>query len=170
MVAVAYHRAYGVPVVSTRCANLFGPGDTNWRRLVPGTFRSVLRGERPVLRSDGTLRRDYLYVDDAVSGYLALAVAGKHDRSLLGSAFNFSGGQNLSVAEMVEAIAGVAGRPDLRPVTTGNPAGEIAHQALDDTRARQRLGWCPGWSLDTALAQTHVWYATALTPYTSGVR
>ncbi|MFL7790708.1 MAG: NAD-dependent epimerase/dehydratase family protein, partial [Anaerolineae bacterium] len=115
ILARAYFATYDLPVAVTRCANLYGGGDLNWNRIVPGTVRSLIRGERPVIRSDGTLLRDYLYVRDAVHAYMTLA---EHldEGGVQGEAFNFGMDKPTSVLEMVQAIVAVSDRPDLEPV------------------------------------------------------
>lgn len=163
LIAACYARTYGTPVAITRCGNLFGPGDLNWQRLVPGTVRSLLRGERPVIRSDGTMTRDYLYAPDAVLAYLCLAEALGADRSLAGEAFNFSTEQPLSVVDLVarlQTAAGTALEPDVRATATN----EIDHQYLSAEKARRVLAWRPRFTLDDALSETVAWYRTELRP------
>jgi CDP-glucose 4,6-dehydratase len=167
LLAQSYATTYGLPVAIARCGNVFGPADLHWSRLVPGTIRSLLRGERPVIRSDGTLVRDYLYVDDAVSGYLALADwldAASHapGAPVDPRAFNFSTGRPQSVLEMTERLRVACGRPDLEPVIEDTARGEIAAQHLDSTRAHTTLGWRPNPALDESLARTTAWYRANL--------
>ncbi len=115
LISTSYHRTFGVPVCVTRCGNFFGPGDRNWERLVPGTIRSLLRGERPVIRSDGTMVRDYLYVVDGALAYLRLVESMARDPAVLGEAFNFSTETPLTVLELVAALqAGGRHRPRAR--------------------------------------------------------
>jgi len=157
LIARSYAVTFGVPVCITRCGNFFGPGDLNWERLIPGTIRTLVRGERPVIRSDGTLTRDYLYVVDGVRAYLRLAEALERDPSLAGTAFNFSSESPLSVLDLVSMLQRAAGTniaPDIRSVAHG----EIAHQALSAERARLVLGWVPEYSMESALAETVQWY------------
>lgn len=159
MIAQSYAHTWSIPVGITRCGNLYGPGDLNWNRLIPGTIRSVLRGERPVLRSDGSLVRDYLYVDDAVSGYLALARAVHEDPSLAGEAFNFSAEAPVSVFDVATMIARLAS-PDspLAPVVLAEAKHEIRKQYLSAQKARARLGWSPRTGLEAGLLATLDWY------------
>jgi CDP-glucose 4,6-dehydratase len=169
LIAQSYAAAYGLPVAIARCGNIFGPGDLHWSRLVPGTIRSLLRGERPVIRSDGTLVRDYLYVDDAVDAYLRLARWAMHtstsDDPL--RAFNFSGANALSVLEMTRLLQDACQRRDLDPCILNNSSGEILEQELDCTRARSVLGWRPQHTLISALAATVEWYSQFLRSDTS---
>lgn len=158
LIAQAYAATFGVRVVITRCGNLFGGGDLNWNRIVPGTIRSVLRGERPVIRSSGRLTRDYLYVEDAVDAYLAAAQALEDDDSLVGQAFNISYEQPQTVLEIVERILAIVGRPDLRPEIWDEATNEIHDQFLDARRARKLLGWAPRFMLEEGLARTVPWY------------
>ena len=161
MIAASYARTYGVNVGITRCGNLFGPGDTNWERLFPGVIRQLLEGQRPVIRSDGTLTRDYLYVEDAARCYLLLAEAAAARPDLAGEAFNFASGRPLSVLEVVElmqAAVGTALEPDVRATAVG----EISHQYLSAHKARAVLGWEPTCTFEEGLERTVAWYRTAL--------
>jgi CDP-glucose 4,6-dehydratase len=161
MLAMTHHASYGTPVAITRCANFYGPGDRNWRRLVPGTLRSVLAGERPVIRSDGSPLRDYLYVKDGVSAYLRLAEAMADDGGLAGQSFNFSAEQPLTVLEMVQQVQKAAGT-SLEPLIVNDAEGEIPAQHLSAARAREVLGWAPAYSLDDGLAETVDYYREIL--------
>lgn len=157
LICASYARVFGVPVVITRCGNFFGPGDTNWARLVPSVSRDLLEGRRPVIRSDGSPVRDYLYIREAGLAYIRLAEAILEDASLAGEAFNFSSGRPLNVLDMVDLISkavGVAGVPDVRDTARH----EIAAQHLDSSKARQVLGWEPVYSTEEALAETVAWY------------
>ena len=158
LLGVSYHQVWDVPVAITRCGNFFGGGDTNWARIVPGTIRSLLRGERPVIRSDGTLVRDYLYVVDGALAYLCLAEAMAGDPTLAGQAFNFSTESQLTVLDFVELITKAVGRTDLEPDVQATAAHEIPHQYLSAEKARQRLGWRPRYTIEEALAETVEWY------------
>jgi len=161
LIARMYALTYGVPVAITRCGNFYGGGDLNWNRLVPGTIRSVLKGERPVIRSDGTLIRDYFYVEDGAEAYLTLAAALHARPELRGEAFNFSAEKALSVLQLVEAITqavGVRLAPDVR----GEAVAEIQKQFLSSARAKAVLGWEGRYPLGTALAETVAWYRTFL--------
>lgn len=158
LIATAYHRTYGLPVTITRCGNFFGGGDLNWNRIVPGTMRSILLNERPVVRSDGSLRRDYIYVEDAAIAYLTLAERAMEDRSVHGEAFNFSNEDPKTVLEMVGLIQEATGRGDLNPVVQGNAPNEIPDQFLSSAKARSVLGWKPRFELREGLRRTHGWY------------
>ncbi|RJO68877.1 MAG: NAD-dependent epimerase/dehydratase family protein [Myxococcales bacterium] len=157
LVAQAYAATYGLPVTITRCGNLYGGGDLNWNRIVPGTIRSVLRGERPVVRSDGEYVRDYFYVEDAVDAYLLLAEAMAADGRLRGDAFNFSNETPITVTELVRTILRLMASP-LEPVILNEASNEIRRQYLAADKARQALGWRPRFSLDEGLLRTIEWY------------
>jgi CDP-glucose 4,6-dehydratase len=161
LLASAYATSYGLPIGIARCANIYGGGDLNWDRIVPGTIRSLLSGEAPIIRSDGTLRRDYLHVDDAVTGYLALGKALISGREL-GEAFNFGHGQPVTVLEIVDEIGKVLGRTDLAPIIKSDAPNEIPAQWLDASKAASRLGWTPGLTLAEGLRRTAGWYRAVL--------
>jgi CDP-glucose 4,6-dehydratase len=163
IVALSYFHTHGVPVAITRCGNLFGGGDLNWSRLVPGTIRSALRGEAPVIRSNGRLVRDYFYVRDAVEAYLRLAER-LPDPAVTGTAFNFGNERPLSVLDMVGLILGLMGRTWLVPKVLDEATHEIPEQYLDCGKARQQLGWRPTYSIEDALRETIGWYETHLAP------
>jgi CDP-glucose 4,6-dehydratase len=162
LIAQSYWTSFGLRVATIRCGNLFGGGDLNWNRLVPGTIRSVLRDSPPVIRSSGRLIRDYIYVEDAVDAYLAVADALAESEALAGQGINVSYGEPRSVVELVEHILGLMGRPDLQPTILGEASNEIADQYLDATRARKVLGWTPRVTLDEGLARTIAWYRRLL--------
>ena len=157
LIATAYFKSYGLPVAIVRCANLFGPGDLNFNRILPGTIQSVLRGEPPVVRSDGSYLRDYLYVREAAEAYLMLAEAMDNPK-IRGEAFNFSAGKPLRVLELVEMILKAMKSP-LRPVVENRATNEIPEQYLDSAKARAMLGWKPRFSFEDALRETIDWYA-----------
>jgi CDP-glucose 4,6-dehydratase len=162
MIARSYAVAYELPVAVTRLANVYGPGDLNWSRLIPDTARALARGERPVIRSDGTPERDYLYVEDAVDAYLA--VAASLDRpELRGRAWNAGCAAPVSVREVVERLIAASGRhvePDIKG--EGTPRGEIDRQFLDSTQIREELGWNARVDLDRGLPMTWEWYKRRL--------
>ena len=158
LIAQSYATTYRLPVVIARCGNLFGGGDLNWNRIVPGTIRSALRGEPPLIRSDGTPTRDYFYVEDGVTAYILLAEQLHKDPSLGGEAFNFSNEQPLSVLQVAREILSAAGRANLQPVIQNEASAEIPHQYLDAGKARQRLGWKSRYSLQEGLKETIHWY------------
>ena len=136
---------------------MYGDGDTEWTRIVPGTMRSVLAGERPLIRSDGTYVRDYLYVEDVADGVITLARAVAEVRSLAGEAFNFAAEERLSALEMVHLILGVM-RSDLQPEVLGTAAHEIPEQRVSARKAGDKLGWAPKVSLEEGLSRTADWY------------
>jgi CDP-glucose 4,6-dehydratase len=160
LLAAAYHHTYGLPVTIARCGNVYGGGDVNWSRIVPGTIRSLLRGERPVLRSDGAPVREYIYVKDAVEAYIALA-EGADRADVAGEAFNFGAHTRATALEMVAAIAR-AMQVDVNPVILNAAAMEIRDQTLDAGKAHARLGWRAGWALDDGLRETVAWYRAHL--------
>jgi len=162
MLALTYHHTYNLPVGVTRCANIFGGGDLNFNRLAPEVIRAALLGERPVIRSDGTLRRDYFFVRDAVHAYLTLAEQ-MDDPTLHGQAFNFGIDDPKSVLEMARLIISLAGRPDLEPIIENRELQEIQDQYLCSNKARQVLGWRPQYTLEEGLRQTIAWYKEFLT-------
>lgn len=158
LIATAYATTYDLPVAITRCGNFFGGGDLNWNRIVPGTIRSVLRGEAPVIRSDGLSSRDYLYVEDGAESYLALAEALMERPELRGEAFNFGHNTPLTVIDLVEKILQVTGRSDLQSEILCEAPNEIPHQYLDSAKAREVLGWSPRFTLEEGLERTVDWY------------
>jgi CDP-glucose 4,6-dehydratase len=161
LLARSYARTFGLPAAVTRCGNFFGPGDTNWARLVPGTIRSVLAGERPLIRSDGSLTRDYLYVVDGALSYLRLAEALDKDPALGGEAFNFSTERPLSVLDLVALVQQAAGTT-LEPDIQASATHEISHQFLSAEKARRVLNWAPAYTIEEALAETVAWYRAEL--------
>jgi CDP-glucose 4,6-dehydratase len=161
LIAQTYAKVYGVPVAITRCGNFYGGGDLNWNRIVPGTIRSVLRGERPIIRSDGNFVRDYIYAEDAVGAYLYLAEKLARSPKLRGEAFNFSNETQISVRDLVAKIlAQMDSR--LKPIVRNEASNEIRHQYLSAAKARRVLGWKPRYTLDTGLRRTIAWYRKAL--------
>jgi CDP-glucose 4,6-dehydratase len=162
MIARAYAATYEMPVAVTRLANVYGPGDVNWARLIPDTARALVRGARPVIRSDGTPERDYLYVEDAADAYLAVGDS-LDDPAQRGRAWNAGTGVPLSVLGVVQRLIAVSGRdvePDIHG--TGVPHGEIDRQYLDPAAMRQELGWSPEWDFDEGLRVTWEWYERTL--------
>jgi len=162
LLAQSYAQTYRLPVAVTRCGNLYGGGDLNWNRLVPGTIRSALGGERPVIRSDGSYIRDYFYVEDGALAYLRLAEALAADDALVGQAFNFSSELQLTVRQLAEQILRLVGRADLGLDVRAEALHEIRHQYLDASKARQELGWQPRFTLEEALTRTIAWYRAFL--------
>ena len=156
-IAMSYFHTYGLPVTVTRCANLFGGGDLNWNRLIPGTIRSALRDEPPLIRSDGSFVRDYFFVRDAAKAYIELAEQMPRD-DVVGEAFNFGIQQPYSVLEVVERLLRVMDKQGLEPHILNEASAEIPKQYLDCTKARERLDWRPAWSFEEGLDQTVAWY------------
>jgi CDP-glucose 4,6-dehydratase len=157
LIAQAYGATYDLPVVISRCGNFYGGGDLNWSRIVPGTIRSVLRGERPVIRSDGQYVRDYFYVEDGAAAYTLLAERLAADPRLRGRAFNFSDEDPVSVLALVRRMLALIGC-DLEPDIRNEATHEIREQRLSAARAREELGWRPLFSLDEGLRRTIDWY------------
>ncbi len=161
LIACAYYRTYKLPVCVTRCGNFYGPGDLNFNRIVPGTIRSVLNNESPIIRSDGTFIRDYFYVKDAALAYMHLAER-MDDTNIQGEVFNFSNELQIPVLELTEKILRLMGRTDLKPVILNQAEHEIKHQYLSARKARDLLGWKPEYDLDGALKETIEWYTKFL--------
>lgn len=157
LIATAYYHTYGLPVSITRCGNLFGPGDLNFSRIVPGTIQLVLEGERPIIRSDGSPIRDYVHVRDIATAYLTLAEK-MDDADICGRAFNFGTGEPKTVLDLTKTILRAAGREDLEPVILNEVKGEIRHQYLSNDRAVEELGWKPGAPVEQRLEETIAWY------------
>jgi CDP-glucose 4,6-dehydratase len=158
LIARSYAHSYGLTLAVTRLANVYGPGDLNWSRIVPDTARALVRGERPTIRSDGTAERDYIYAEDAVDAYLAVAASlDRPEQS--GRAWNAGWGRPVPVLEVVRTLIDVSGvdvEPDIRG--EGTPTGEISRQYLDSTAIREELGWEPKWELEAGLRATWQWY------------
>ena len=157
LIAQAYGKTYNLPVAITRCGNFYGGGDLNWNRIVPGTIRSVLRGERPIIRSDGQFIRDYFYVEDGAAAYMLLAEKLLADGRLRGQAFNFSNEIQVTVLDLVCRILKQM-NSSLAPDVRNEASNEIRHQYLSAARARTELGWSPLYTLDEGLVKTISWY------------
>ena len=157
MIAQTYAATYNLPVAITRCGNFYGGGDLNWNRVVPGTVRSILRGERPVIRSDGEFVRDYFYIQDGASAYMLLAERLVSNLALRGQAFNFSNESQISVRELVELILNKM-NSSLLPEILNQASNEIRHQYLSAEKARTLLNWRPQFTLDEGLNRTIAWY------------
>jgi CDP-glucose 4,6-dehydratase len=157
LITTTYFKTYGLPVCITRCGNFYGGGDLNFDRIVPGTIRSVVNNERPVLRSDGNTIRDYIFVLDAVEAYLLLAER-MDDKRVRGEAFNFSNEIQITTIEIVRKILYLMNREDLTPKILNMAKGEINHQYLSTQKAKNTLGWKPKYTLENGLAETIKWY------------
>ena len=156
LISRMYHESYGLPVCVTRCGNFFGAGDLNFNRLIPGTIKSVLSNEAPVIRSDGLYIRDYLYIEDGAKAYCLLAEK-MNELRLEGQAFNFSNEIQITVLDLVKTILRLM-KSDLKPVVKNEAPNEILHQYLSAKKAREVLKWKPEFSLDEGLGRTIDWY------------
>ncbi len=158
LIAQSYATTYGSPVAITRCGNFYGGGDLNWNRIIPGAIRSLLRHERPVIRSDGQYVRDYFYVEDGAAAYMHLAeqLASRPDE-LHGHAFNFSNENPVTVLQIVAEVARVIGS-DMAPVIRNEATHEIRKQFLSAAKARKMLNWRPLFTLNEGLHATVHWY------------
>jgi CDP-glucose 4,6-dehydratase len=163
LIANAYFESYGLPVCITRCGNFYGPGDLNFNRIVPGTIRSLLDGERPVIRSDGSYIRDYLYVKDGALAYKRLAERMLQDKAVHGEAFNFSTESPVTVLELVKKITRIM-KMKKEPVIMNTSSNEILHQYLSAKKARKILGWKPEYTLEASISETVDWYRRLLKP------
>lgn len=161
LIAHAYAVTYGLPVVITRCGNFYGGGDLNWNRIVPGTIRSILNGVPPIVRSDGSLVRDYFYVEDGAAAYMLLAEKLAKNPELRGEAFNFSNELQLTVLDLVQLISKKMGSK-YDPIVLDDANNEIPHQYLSAQKARELLGWKPLFTLDEGLELTINWYTNFL--------
>jgi len=157
LIASAYAATYKLPVATTRCGNFYGGGDLNWNRIVPGTIRSIYRGRRPIIRSDGEYVRDYFYIEDGVAAYMLLAEQLAERPELKGEAFNFSNELQITVSELVQRILKLMGS-ELAPDIRNEASNEIRHQYLSAVKARQMLGWHPLFSQEEGLRLTIDWY------------
>ena len=157
LIAQTYAKTYDLPLLITRCGNFYGGGDLNWNRIVPGTIRSILRDQRPVIRSDGSYIRDYFYVEDGAAAYIHLAERLAEQPELRGEAFNFSNEIQITVLELTERILSLMGS-SLRPDVRNEARNEIQHQYLSAAKAREMLGWSPLYDLEGGLKKTILWY------------
>ncbi|MBJ7450049.1 MAG: GDP-mannose 4,6-dehydratase [Parachlamydiales bacterium] len=152
-----YHHTYGLPTVIARCGNIYGGGDLNWSRLIPGTIRSYLNNTAPILRSDGQFTRDYVYVMDAVDAYMTMAEAANR-KEVIGQAFNFGPSEPLSAMHIVQKLQVLMGKEDIKPVILNRAVGEIKDQFLCSAKAEKLLQWTPKYNLEDGLKQTLQWY------------
>jgi CDP-glucose 4,6-dehydratase len=157
LIAQSYATTYDLPVAITRCGNFYGGGDLNWNRIVPGTIRSVLRGQRPVIRSDGQHIRDYFYAEDGATVNMLLAEALATNGDLRGQAFNFSNEIQVTVLDLVERLLALMDS-DLKPDVRNEATNEIRHQYLSAAKAREKLNWQASFTLDEGLRRTIDWY------------
>lgn len=161
LIAQSFAHTYGLAIAVTRCSNLFGGGDLNWNRLIPGTIKSVLNQERPVLRSDGSFRRDYLYVADAVRGYLMLAEK-LTEPEVRGLPFNLGSGCGVSALEVAQTIVSLSDHPELEPIILDDVKHEIMDEFLSPERAMKAVGWTPQYTLAGGLKEAMSWYRAYL--------
>ena len=157
LIARTYAVSYDLPVAITRCGNFYGGGDLNWNRIIPGTIRSILRGQNPIIRSNGKYMRDYFYVEDGAAAYMLLAEQLAAKPELKGEAFNFSNEIQMTVSEIVAEILKLMGSA-LQAEIRNEVNNEILHQYLSAEKARSQLGWSPLFTLDKGLARTIEWY------------
>jgi CDP-glucose 4,6-dehydratase len=161
LLAQSYAHTYGLPVCVTRCGNFYGGGDLNWNRIVPGTIRSALRGQRPIIRSDGRFVRDYFYAEDGAAAYMLLAQRLAAQPSLAGEAFNFSNEMQVTVLDLVGRILHLLRSP-LEPDVRNEASNEIRLQYLSAAKARRLLGWAPLFTLEQGLEKSLAWYKELL--------
>jgi CDP-glucose 4,6-dehydratase len=157
MIALSYFHTFQLPVAITRCGNFYGGGDLNFNRIVPGTIRSLYNNESPIIRSDGTFLRDYIYIEDAVDAYLTLAEALDREE-IRGEAFNFGTEKPARVIDIVEKIIALSGKTDIKPTILGQGGKEIKEQFLSSTKAKRLLAWESTYPLDKGLRKTLAWY------------
>ena len=158
LLAASYGHTYELPVAVARCGNIYGGGDLNWSRIVPGTIRSLYLGEAPIIRSNGLFTRDYIYVKDVADAYMVLAERCA-DAGVRGEAFNFSPETRVTVLEITRLIQRAMQRENLKPVILDQAKSEIRDQYLDSSKAKTRLGWTARHRLDAGLAETIAWYS-----------
>ena len=157
LISQSYYHAYNLPIAIGRFGNIYGGGDLNWSRIVPGTIRSLLNGERPVVRSDGSYVRDYIYVKDVAKFYVLLAEC-MEGENIQGQAFNISPGYPVSVLEIVNLLCKLMHNSNIEPIILNEAMGEIHSQYLSSKKAREKLNWQPLYSLQDGLSETIDWY------------
>ncbi len=157
LLAQSYFHAYGIPVAIARSGNFYGPGDLNFSRVVPGTIRSLVGNQEPVIRSDGTYLRDYFYVEDAAEAFLTLG-ENLHKDSIKGQAFNFGTEVPTRVIDVVNQLIELSGKKQLKPVILNQAEHEIKAQYLSCGKARELLGWKHTTDLKKGLAKSYSWY------------
>ncbi len=158
LIAMTYAKTYGLPIVTSRFGNIYGPGDLNFSRIIPGIMESLVTNQTLELRSDGSMVRDYLHVEDVVRGYLLLA---KKVNEFQGEAFNFGSDETLSVIETIHSIE-KALKKKVKYAVLNNAKNEIPYQSLDYTKAKQKLGWTPQISINTSAKTIFKWYKQTL--------
>lgn len=157
LISLSYYRTYGMPIAIARCGNIFGGGDLNWSRIVPGTIRTIMQGMSPEIRSNGLFTRDYIYIKDVVDAYLTLA-KGIDREEIRGHGFNFGPNHPYTVLEVVDAIQTQMNRKDLKPRILNQAKAEIQDQTLCSKKANSMLAWKPSYSLEKGLVETIKWY------------
>ena len=157
LIAYTYYNTFKLPVCVTRCGNFYGPGDLNFNRIIPGTIRSLLDNESPIIRSDGKFIRDYFYVKDGALAYMLLAEKMIADTSIYGEAYNFSNESQVTVLELVDKIIGLM-EIDVEPTVLNQAQHEIRNQYLSAKKAKEQLGWSAEYTLDSSLKETIEWY------------
>ena len=157
LITHTYAVSYGLPAAITRCGNFYGGGDLNWNRIIPGTIRSVIRNQAPVIRSNGQYIRDYFYVEDGAAAYMTLVEKLAEHPELKGEAFNFSNELQITVLELVQKILALMGS-NLKPEIRNEVFNEIQKQYLNAEKARRSLNWQPLFTLDEGLKATIQWY------------
>ena len=164
LISQSYAYAYGMPIVIARCGNVYGGNDLNFNRIVPGTIKSLFNNNRPVIRSDGTLKRDYIYVKDVVNSYTSLA-ENVHRKEIRGQSFNFGNDRPVTVMEIVKLIQKLMKKENLKPSILNKAHGEIKDQYLDAAKAQKILGWRPNVVLEDGLRETVSWFKTFFEKY-----
>lgn len=157
-IAQMYAKTYGLPIVISRSANIYGGGDFHWDRLIPGVSRDIIMGRHPILRSNGKQRRDYIHVNDAIRAQMYMMWAMMNRRAAPGDVFNFGTPESYDVGQVVDALLQVSGRTDLTPVIEDCAKGEIDEQHMVYNRAKRVLGWEPIITLKDGLKMTYEWY------------
>jgi len=157
LIAQSFAKTYGMPVGIARCGNIFGGNDLNFNRIVPGTIKSLLNGERPIIRSDGTFKRDYIYVKDVVDSYAVIA-ENLQRKDVSGQSFNFGNDRPVAVIEIVKIIQKMMGKESLKPVIRNKAKGEIKDQYLNSRKARKILRWKPKYTIEEGMKETIEWY------------
>lgn len=165
LIAQSYGKTYKLPVTVARCGNIYGGGDLNWSRIIPGTIRSLIQGVQPEIRSDGSFIRDYVFVMDIVDAYIHLAVETEKGR-INGEAFNFSRDEPISVIDLYKQICHAFNNSYVEPKILNSAKNEIKDQHLDSSKAKRVLGWKSNFTLTDGLTETVNWYKTNLTKVT----
>jgi CDP-glucose 4,6-dehydratase len=161
LIAQSYYHTYSLPVAIARCGNIYGGGDLNWSRIVPGTIRAFMRGQRPLLRSDGTYVRDYIFIKDVTQAYLRMAEELERPE-VMGEAFNFSTQSPITVLDIVSTLQRLMDCQHIEPEILARAPGEIRSQHLSAAKARERLEWRPQFNLEQGLMETISWYQSFL--------